>query len=254
MFTQIFNNELYYMFSTIELVSFVLAAAILIIAFVLFVGITKPVSIPYMQAWLSKAKYLAVYLDKTHRVQFKAANMKSNVIKASGLPASAFVKKDNHGSYTLGSLKADIMTGDVAHVYDDKYARALEVLKRLGITDELDACALCTAYLAEKEGIETDCGQIIDRLANVPTEADFKVLIPVYSQVYLTELGNWIKLTPENIESWKDGEVDEVKRKLLRKDGTVKGGLGFGNIGMIAAAGIGLLILVMAFMSMGGGA
>lgn len=250
MFTQMFNGEIYYMFNTIELVSFILAAAVLAVAFILFLGITKPVSIPYLKAWLSSGKYISIYLDKTHRVRFKSAKMKANVIKADGLPASAFVKKDNHGSYTLGALKADIMTGDVSHVYDDTYVRAIEVLKRLGITDELDACALCTAYLADKDGFELNAGGVIDRLANVPTEADMQVLIPLYSRVRLTELGDWIKLTPEHIESWKDGEVEEVKRKLLRKDGAPKGGFGMGSIGIIAAAGIGVLILIMA---LGGG-
>ena len=59
-------------------------------------------------------------------------------------------------------------------------------------------------------------------------------------------------LTPENIESWKDGEVEEVKRKLLRKDGAPKGGMGMGSIGIIAAAGVGLVLLIM--LTMGGGA
>ena len=252
MFTQMLNNEIYYMFNTAELIGFIAAASVLIIALILFIGITKPVSIPYLKAWISPAKFLAIYLDKTHRVQLKAASMKANVIKADGLPASAFVKKDNNGSYTLGALKVDIMTGDVSHVYDDNYTRAIEVLKRLGINNEIDACALCTAHLADKKDLELNSGLVVDRLAHVPTDADFDIIIPAFSRVSLTELGNWIMLTPENIESWKDGEVEEVKRKLLRKDGAPKGGMGMGSIGIIAAAGVGLVLLIM--LTMGGGA
>lgn len=251
MFAQYINNEMYYMFNTIELISFVCAAAILLIALVLFVAITKPVSIPYLRAWLSSDKYLAIFLDKTHRVKFLAAKMSANVVKAAGNPAAAWVKKDYNGSYQIGALKADIMTGDVSHIYDDRYTRALEVMLRLGITDEMEACALLTAWQADKHGLEFNTGKILDRLADLPTEEDFEILIPAFSRCSLVDLGRWIKLTPENIESWKDGEIEEFKRKSTRKDGTLKGGMSAGTIGMIAAAGIGLLILVMAMQGMG---
>lgn len=246
MYTQLFNNELYYMFNTIELVSFVLFASILVIAFVLFVGITKNVSIPYLRSWLSKDKYMAIFLDKSHRVKFLSASMKSNVVEASGKPAAAWVKKDYNGSYTLGALKADILTGDVAHIYDDKYINALEVLERLGITDEFDACALLTAWQAEKNGLELNAAPILDRLAELPTSADLDILIPAFSRCKFGELGRWIKLTPENIESWKDGEIEEFKRKSTRKDGTLKSGISGGTIAMIGALAVGGLILVMA--------
>lgn len=251
MFTQILNNEMYYMFNTIELISIVSVAAILLLALVLFVAITKPVSIPYLRAWLSSDKYMAIFLDKSHRVKFLAAKMNANVVKASGKPAAAWVKKDYHGSYTIGALKADLLTGDVSHIYDDKYTRALEVMMRLGITDEIEACALLTAWQAEKHGLEFNTAPIFDRIAEMPTEEDLQIMVPAFSPCSLIDLGRWIKLTPENIESWKDGEIEEFKRKSTRKDGTLKGGFSAGTIGMIAMAGIGLLILVMAMQGMG---
>ena len=208
------------MFNTIELVCFVLFASILIIAFVLFVGITKSVSIPYLRSWLSKDKYMALFLDKSHRVKCLSASMKSNVVEASGKPAAAWVKKDYNGSYTLGALKVDILTGDVAHIYDDKYIRALEVIERLGITDEFEACALLTAWQAEKNGLELNAAPILDRLAELPNSEDLDILIPAFGRCKFGELGRWIKLTPENIESWKDGEIEEENLSLYYFDPT----------------------------------
>lgn len=252
MFTQMFNNELYFMFNTVELISIICTGFILLLALILFVGITKTVSIPYLKAWLSPAKYLCLYLDKTHHVRLKAAKMKANVVKADGLPACAFVKNDNNGSYSLGALKIDIITGDVTHVYDDKYTRALEVLKRLGITDEVEACALLTAWQAEKYGgPEFNTAPILDRLANLPTEEDFEIMIPVFSRCSLIEVGRWIKLTPESIEGWTQGEIKEAIRKVVTKAGTLKGGMSGGMIGIIAAVGI---IALIAVMALGGGA
>lgn len=249
MFQQIFNNEPVWVLSNLEFISIIISIAVLVIALVLFIGITKSVSLPYLSAWLSKSKYLVFYLNKTHRVQLKPAKMKANVVLPNGMRNSAFVKKDNHGSYSLGALKIDIITGDSSLVYDEQYAQTMAVLKELGVTSELEACALMTAYLNPDVEFDT---RIMDRLSRLPTKDDIDIIIPNRAKMSLVEFGRWIHLTPEDIYSWCEGEKEEERRKNRRKDKATGGGMSSGMLITLIGGAALLVILMMAMGTMGG--
>lgn len=249
MFQQMFNNQPVWVLSNLEFIGFIISIAVLALALVLFIGITRNVSIPYLSAWLSKSKYLVIYLDKTHRLALKAAKIKAGVVLPHGMKCSAFVKKDNNGSYTLGALKVDIITGDSSLVYDENYAHVMAVLKELGVTSEIEAAALMTAYL--NPDVEFD-NRIIDRLARLPTKDDIDIIIPHMAKMSLVEFGRWINLTPEDIYSWCEGEKEEERRKNRRKDKATGGGMSPGLLITLIGGAALLIILMMAMGTMGG--
>lgn len=249
MFQQILNNEPVWILSNLEFISIIISVAVIVLAFVLFIGITKQVSIPYLSAWLSKSKYIVFYLDKSHRVQLKPAKMKAGVVLPNGMKCSAFVKKDNHGSYSLGALKADIITGDSSLVYDEKYAQTMAVLNELGVTSEIEACALMTAYI--NQDVEFDA-KILDRLSRLPTKDDIEIIIPNMAKMSLVEFARWINLTPEDIYSWCEGEKEEERRKNRRKDRSNGGGMSSGMLLTLIGGAALLIILMMAMGTMGG--
>lgn len=250
MFQQIYNNAVVWVLSQGEFIGIILGLAVLAVILLLFIALTAPVSIPYLKARLSKDKYILLVLDKTHRIRFMSAKMISSVVEASGLNYQSYVKNDDSGSYNLGAVKMDVISSGNALVHHDQCIAAIETMKKLGIDSEEDAAAVVTAYLMKKQGLELPPGSRIPNLSVIPKDSDIEVMIPLFTPVYLSELGRWINITPETIKGWSEAEKDILKKRLTKKDGNPKGGMPSGLL-VIIGIGVLALIIVMALMKNG---
>lgn len=249
MFQQIFNNQPVWVLSGGEFIGFVLGLAAVALCLVLFIAITAPVSIPYFKAKLSKDKYLLLVLDKTHRVKFLSAKMTSSVVEAQGLKYAAYVKNDNSGSYNLGAVKMDVISSGNALIHQDQYISAINMMQKLGIESEEDAALLVNERM-KLQGYNIPEGYRIPSLADIPKDCDVEVLVPMFNRVSLSDLGRWLKITPETIKGWCESEKDLMKKHLTRKDGSAKSGSPSGLILAIAIGAV-ALIVVMALMKNG---
>ena len=119
------------------------ALFILIIAvLVAYILMTLPVGLEYFKAAFSKDKYALMVVDKNGVFRLKAAKFRNG--RATLSPGMAkFLKMGLKGSYSLGSIRVDLVHSNVAPMIEDSTLGVFAELKKAGIEDIQELTKRC---------------------------------------------------------------------------------------------------------------
>jgi hypothetical protein len=115
----------------------------------IYIVLTKPIAWEYFKAAISKDKYGLYIVDKNGVFNFKAAKFRNG--KAT-LPnsLSKYLKMGLHGSYSLGSIRCDLVHSSVASIIEDNTLAIFQELEKNGIKDIGELTAACNRMALEK--------------------------------------------------------------------------------------------------------
>jgi len=122
---------------------------LIIACLAVYLIMTMPVAWEYFKAVLSKDKYGLFIIDKNGVFKFKAAKFRNG--KAS-LPnsMSKYLKMGLHGSYSLGSIRCDLVHSSVAPMIEDSTLAIFQELEKVGIKDIGELTAACNRVALER--------------------------------------------------------------------------------------------------------
>lgn len=130
---------------------------ILIIAvLVAYIIMTMPVGVEYFKAAFSKDKYALMIVDKNGVFRLRAAKFRNGRATLSQGMAK-FLKMGLKGSYSLGSIRVDLVHSNVAPMIEDSTLGIFAELKKAGIDDIQELTKRCNqAALLQAKLINPD--------------------------------------------------------------------------------------------------
>lgn len=235
--------------SIITLLGVIAILFVVIVALSLFIIVTFPVSKPYFLAVLSKSKYALLQISKNGTISIEPAQFRnSRAVVSNGL--AKFIKQGLHGSYTLGTIRCDLVHSEVAPMIEDSTLGVFEQLESVGISDIQDLLTRVNRSIMLKLGLINREELTPAELENVKLARQYylnnvTLLAPAVRELRVHDMIKNCVVSPASISAdLEESTALVAKQYRAMVQGKKEAGLKGGEINIKLIAVIGVLVVL----------